>query len=239
MTDLQNILFLDIETVPQYATLDDAPETYRTLWSEKAANLARDEEDTPESLFERAGIYAEFGRIVCISVGHLNERNGQRELRIKSYYGHDEEELLEDFANLLNQHFNTDQHYLCGHNGKEFDFPYIARRMLIHRIPLPRLLNVAGSKPWEVRHLDTMLLWKFGDFKNFTSLKVLAHVFNLPTPKEDIDGSQVYGVYWEDKDVNRITRYCQKDVVTLVQVYLALTQQATLQEKEINEPTIG
>lgn len=239
MTELQNILFLDIETVPQYSALDEAPEPYRMLWAEKAANLARAEEDTAESLFDRAGIYSEFGRIVCITVGHLNDRSGERELRIKSYYGHDEEELLEEFANLLNLHFNSEQHFLCGHNGKEFDFPYIARRMLIHGVALPNLLNVAGKKPWEVRHLDTMQLWRFGDYKSYTSLKVLAHVFNLPTPKNDIDGSQVAGVYWEEKNLERIVRYCQKDVITLTQVYLALTQQPILEEKEINEPAIG
>ena len=239
MTELQNILFLDIETVPQYATLEEAPTEYQALWTEKAGHLARDENDSALSLFPRAGIYAEFGRIVCISVGHLSERNGQRELRIKSFYGHDEEELLDEFANLLLQHFNSDHHYLCGHNGKEFDFPYIARRMLIHGIRLPKLLNVAGSKPWEVRHLDTMQLWKFGDFKNFTSLKTLAHVFNLPTPKDDIDGGQVYGVYWEEKNLERIVRYCQKDVSTLVQVYLSLTQQQVLKENEIKEQAVG
>lgn len=239
MIDLNQILFLDIETVPQYEDLDSSPEEYRKLWIEKAGHLARSEDDDPESLYQRAGIYAEYGKIVCISVGHINEKNGDRQLRIKSFYGDDESQILKEFGEMVTTHFNSDQHYLCGHNGKEFDFPYIARRMLINRIKLPRCLDMAGLKPWEVRHLDTMQHWKFGDFKSFTSLKTLAHVFGLPTPKADIDGSQVGAVYWQEKNLDRIARYCQRDVVTLVQVYLALNQIEILRDEEIQEQSIG
>lgn len=232
--NLNNILFLDIETVPQHPTMEKAPNDYQKLWSEKAQYLLREEDDTVESVFDRAGIYAEFGRIVCISVGYINERGSSRELRIKSFYGDDEKLLLQEFAQMLNKYFNTKDHLLCGHNGKEFDFPYIARRMLINGILIPQILDISGKKPWEVAHLDTMQMWKFGDYKNFTSLKLLAHVFGLPTPKDDIDGSQVAGVYWKDKDLERIVRYCEKDVITLVQVYLKLTQQPILKDSEIN-----
>ncbi|MEZ4721330.1 MAG: 3'-5' exonuclease [Flavobacteriales bacterium] len=232
--NLNNILFLDIETVPQHPTMKKAPDEYQKLWSEKAQYLLREEDDTVESVFDRAGIYAEFGRIVCISVGYINERGSGRELRIKSFYGDDEKILLQEFAEMLKKYFNSKDHLLCGHNGKEFDFPYIARRMLINGIAIPQILDISGKKPWEVAHLDTMQMWKFGDYKNFTSLKLLAHVFGLPTPKDDIDGSQVAGVYWKEKNLERIVRYCEKDVVTLVQVYLKLTQQPVLKESEIN-----
>jgi 3'-5' exonuclease len=152
---------------------------------------------------------------------------------VKSFASHDEVALLNDFAGLLNTYFNRPDHLLCGHNGKEFDFPYIARRMLIHGIMLPRILDIAGKKPWEVNHLDTMQMWKFGDYKSYTSLKLLAHVFGLPTPKDDIDGSQVGAVYWQEKDLNRIVRYCEKDVVTLAQVYLKMKQIPVLTDTEI------
>ncbi|HAW20428.1 MAG TPA: 3'-5' exonuclease, partial [Flavobacteriales bacterium] len=166
--DLSKILFLDIETIPQYKSFDDAPDAYQKLWGDKAKFLIREEEDTVESTYDRAGIYAEFGRIVCISVGIVGQKGMQRELRLKSFYGDDEKVLLQEFADLLMKHFNGPDHLLCGHNGKEFDFPYIARRMLINGVKVPRMLDTAGKKPWEVAHLDTMQMWKFGDFKNFT-----------------------------------------------------------------------
>ena len=231
---LSNILFLDIETVPQYPVFEKAEETYQKLWEDKAKFLIKSEEDTPASVFERAGIYAEFGKIVCISVGIINDRGPKRELRIKSYANEDEAALLKEFNTLLDKHFSGDEHLLCGHNGKEFDFPYIARRMLIHGVSLPRILDIAGKKPWEIKHLDTMQMWKFGDFKNFTSLKLLAHVFGLPTPKDDIDGSQVAGVFWEEKNLPRIVTYCEKDVVTLVQVFLRMNQMPMLTEEELD-----
>lgn len=232
--ELSNILFLDIETVPQYESFDRAEETYQKLWEDKAKFLLKDENDTVASVFERAGIYAEFGKIVCISVGIISVKGSDRELRIKSFASDNEEQLLKDFGGLLDRYFSGDQHLLCGHNGKEFDFPYIARRMLINGVSVPRILDTAGKKPWEVKHLDTMQMWKFGDYKHFTSLKLLAHVFGLPTPKDDIDGSQVAAVYYEEKNLDRIVRYCEKDVITLVQVFLKLSQIPTLAASEIN-----
>jgi len=232
--DLSKILFLDIETIPQYEDMKKSPEDFKKLWEEKAKLLARQEADNAESLFDRAGIYAEFGRIVCISVGFISHRGSLRELRIKSYYGDDEKILLDEFAALLNKHFNQPDHLLCAHNGKEFDYPYIARRMIITGVKVPRILDSAGKKPWEIQHLDTMQMWKFGDYKNFTSLKLLAHVFGLPTPKDDIDGSQVASVYWKEKNLERIVRYCEKDVVTLVQVYLRMIQEPILKQAEIS-----
>jgi DNA polymerase elongation subunit (family B) len=217
--DLSNIVFLDIETVsqlPDYGALDD---DWKALWDKKAKALSRNEE-TPESVYERAGIYAEFGKIICIGVGFLREFGSSHKLRVKTLAGDDENQLLNDFAKLLNTYYHGNQFMLCAHNGKEFDFPYLARRMMVHGIPLPALLDTAGKKPWEVSHLDTMELWKFGDYKNFTSLNLLAKIFGIPTPKDDIDGSQVGAVYWQDNDIQRIATYCSKDVITLARLLL-------------------
>ena len=228
---LENILFLDIETVPEspdYKTLD---ENSRDLWEQKS-KYQRKEEFTAEEFYERAGIWAEFGKIICISVGYFNIKSDLRHFRVRTFHG-DEVGILKDFKNLLIQHFSRPKHRLCAHNGKEFDFPYIARRMLIHGISLPYKLDLFGKKPWEVPHLDTMELWKFGDYKHYTSLKLLAHVLGIPSPKEDIDGSMVRKVYYEDKDLNRIIKYCEQDVITVAQIILKLRNEGLLTEDEI------
>ncbi|MCD6366318.1 MAG: 3'-5' exonuclease [Bacteroidales bacterium] len=217
--DLQKILFLDIETVPMVADYSELPERFKKLWDKKASYLVK-EDDTPESIFNRAGIYAEFGKIICISVGFISDQDDERELRLKSFAGDDEKQLLTEFSIMVRSYFNKPNSLLCGHNGKEFDFPYIARRMLIHGISIPEVLNMAGKKPWEVRHLDTMELWKFGDYKHFTSLDLLAAIFDIPSPKNDIDGSEVAGVYYVEKNLDRIVEYCEKDVKTLVNIFL-------------------
>ncbi len=219
-SNIEKILFLDIETVPANKSYLELEETTRKLWDTKCAYLGKGE-DTPESLYERAGIYAEFGKIVCISVGYIREKENGNELRLKSFFGHNEKELLTGFKDLLDNYYNTEEHLLCGHNGKEFDFPYIARRMLLNKIKLPSLLNIAGKKPWAVNHLDTMELWKFGDYKHYTSLNLLTHIFGIPTPKDDISGADVGRVYWEEKDVERIAMYCEKDVKATAQLFLA------------------
>ena len=213
--ELENVLFLDIETVPASADFDKLPDNFKKLWEKKAEQLRRfDPEQTPDQLYSRAGIYAEFGKIVCVSCGFENGK----EFRLKSFYGDDEKIMLEEFAEMLNKHYNTNRHLLCAHNGKEFDFPYLARRMLVNGISIPKILNLAGKKPWEIRHLDTMELWKFGDYKHYTSLELLTAIFDIPTPKDDIDGSQVGHVYWVEKDLDRIVTYCQKDVLTVAQL---------------------
>ena len=213
--DFSKILFLDIETVSHEKSYDDLSERMQHLWDKKANYLLKPGEETsPKDLYERAAIYAEFGKIICISVGFIN---GKR-LRLKSFYGHDEKTLLIDFANMLNQFYFNPEFMLCAHNGKEFDFPYIARRMMINQIEVPKILQVAGRKPWETNFIDTMELWKFGDYKNYTSLDLLCAVFDIPTPKDDINGSQVGQVYWEENDLERIKTYCQKDVVAIVQL---------------------
>ncbi len=171
----------------------------------------------------------EFAKIICISVGFLKEDT----FRVKSYFGDDEKQILKDFGKLLTTHFNTKDKMLCAHNGKEFDFPFICRRMLINGVKLPKALNIAGKRPWEINHLDTMELWKFGDYKSYTTLNLLASIFDIPTPKDDIDGSDVARVYWEEKDLKRIVTYCQKDVLTVAQVLLRFMNEPLIEDKNI------
>ena len=212
---LTDILFLDIETVPVVASFQELPDKFKMLWEKKAEQLKRNDDNlTADKLFEKAGIYAEFGKIVCISCGFETGK----EFRLKSFYGDDEEILLSEFANMLNKYYSDDKYLLCAHNGKEFDFPYLCRRMLVHGIILPDILNISGKKPWEIKHLDTMEMWKFGDYKHYTSLDLLAAIFGIDTPKDDIDGSMVGQIYWEEKDIERIAVYCQKDVLTIAQL---------------------
>ena len=227
-----NILFLDIETVPQFKTYNHLPEIFKKLWNKKANFLVK-ENETAFDVYPRAGIYAEFGKIVCISVGYLTSIGKDIQLRIKSFWGDDEIILLKQFSDLLNNHYNKSYHLLCAHNGKEFDFPYIARRMLINGIKLPAILQIAGKKPWDILHLDTLELWKFGDYKNYTSLELMATIFNIPTPKDDIDGSQVYGVYYEENNLKRIVEYCQKDVITLARLLLKFKGEEYIDDKQV------
>ncbi|MBN1414396.1 MAG: 3'-5' exonuclease [Bacteroidales bacterium] len=212
-----NVLFLDIETVPQYAALNDVPEPFKKLWDKKSSYF-RKENETAADVYQRAGIYAEFGKIICISTGMLGFRNKIPCFRIVSFAGDREEQILTDFTSLLQRVSQAREVLLCAHNGKEFDFPYIARRILVHGLELPDLLDTTGKKPWEIRHLDTMELWKFGDHKHYTSLELLAALFNIPSPKTDIDGSMIADVYYKDHDLPRIVEYCQRDVITIAQI---------------------
>ncbi|MFH0895366.1 MAG: ribonuclease H-like domain-containing protein [Bacteroidota bacterium] len=231
--NLENILFIDIETVPQYASYNEMSEPLKSLWVKKSEYLHRKEEETPESLYSRAGIYAEFGKVVCISVGSIKQSDRVKHLRIKSFYGEDEAEVLQQFNEMLFKFYNRPNYQLCAHNGKEFDFPYLSRRMLINRLRLPLLLNNAGKKPWEVNHLDTMDFWKFGDHKSFTSLELLAAVFGIPSPKEETDGSQVSRLYWEEKNMKQIVDYCHKDVATVVQIMMNFLGEPMIDESNI------
>ncbi|QED38367.1 3'-5' exonuclease [Antarcticibacterium arcticum] len=229
--NLEHILFLDIETVPEEKNFNDLTEEKKKLWEEKS-KYQRKEDFTPEEFYDRAGIWAEFGKIICISVGFFKFKNGVRTFRVTTFKGA-EEKILLDFSELLESHFYKPHHLLCAHNGKEFDFPYIARRCMIHNLPLPGKLDLFGKKPWEVPHLDTLELWKFGDYKHYTSLKLLTNVLGIPSPKEDIDGSEVRDVFYIDHGIGRIVNYCEKDVVAIAQVILKLRQESLLEESEI------
>ena len=227
-----NLLFLDIETVPQYSKWKEMPEKFQELWEAKSAYFRKDEETAAE-VYDRAGIYAEFGKIVCISVGMFSWQGSKQAFRMKSYAGHDEKQLLLDFAGMLRKFIAEGEKNLCAHNGKDFDFPYLARRMLINGVKLPAILDIAGKKPWEMKFLDTMEIWKFGEYKNFTSLNLLSALFDIPTPKDDIDGADVARVYYEDDDLSRIVTYCQKDVLALAQLILRWKGEALLSDEEI------
>jgi DNA polymerase elongation subunit (family B) len=238
-----NVLFLDIETVSDKPTYDDLNETFQELWRIKSKSVRRSAEEADDaeiaaSYKDRAAIFAEFGRIICISVGSLRreKESGKLTLRLTSFYGHDEKVLLEDFSRLIQQHYgDPNKHSLCGHNIREFDIPYICRRMVVHQLPFPAMLNLSGKKPWETKHLlDTMELWKFGDGKNYTSLKLLAAVLGFPSPKDDIDGSDVGRVYWEENDIERIATYCEKDVLATVQLFLRFRRAPLLEEGQVS-----
>jgi 3'-5' exonuclease len=215
----EDILFIDIETVPQTAQFDQLPEALQTFWDKKSVYFRKDDQ-TAADVYERAGIYAEFGKIICISAGIIINRGGNRSFRVKSFFGHDEKLLLTEFSKMLIAFASDASRNICGHNAKEFDFPYISRRMLINGLKIPPILDVAGKKPWEVKFLDTLDLWKFGDYKNYTSLALLTTIFDIPTPKDDIDGSQVAGVYYNEGNLERIAIYCEKDVLATAQLFL-------------------
>ena len=230
----EKILFLDIETVPQAYRFDQLDEKSKILFEAKNRFQISPDKSIEQIFEDRGGILAEFGKIVCISVGMLHEGSQGRSIRLKSFYHDDEETLLRQFKRLLDDHYNTQYHVLCGHNSKEFDTPYICRRMLINGIALPNILQIAGKKPWEINHIDTMELWKFGDYKSYTSLSLLCHVMGIPTPKDDISGADVARVYYEENDLERIMIYCEKDVVALIQLFLRLQGEPLVDEFQIS-----
>ena len=233
-SELRDILFIDIETVAATDTYQSLHERLKVQWSRKAGFLRRDEGMTDEDLFHhRAGIYAEFGKIICIVIGKLYENEaGELSIKTKALFDHDEAALLREFKVILDK-MDSANARLCAHNGKEFDFPYLCRRMIINNECIPDLLSISGKRPWEVNHLDTMELWRFGDYKSFTSLNLLAHALNIPTSKDDIDGSMVGMVYWKEKNLERIVHYCQKDVVTMAQIFLRLNREPLVSENNI------
>ena len=227
MISVNSILFLDIETVSQYRSYDELPDGWKELWARKAEGLLRNsrEELTIETVYERAAFFAEFGKIICISCGIMQGSGENKSMVVKSFFGDDERQLLREFCDMLGKWTPGSQKFLCAHNGKEFDFPYLCRRMIINNECIPALLSISGKKPWEMNLIDTLELWKFGEYKNFTSLNLLAHVLNIPTSKDDIDGSMVGTVYWNERNIQRIAHYCQKDVVTMAQIYLRLNRE--------------
>jgi hypothetical protein len=232
--DISKVLFLDIETVPQVWKWADLDERTQQLFSDKTRFEQERGEKSAEQVYqEKTGIFAEFGRIICIGVGTVRLEKDGPHLRVTTIHGDDEKDVLLRFCDLLNRHYNTDDHWLCGHNGREFDFPWIARRCIVRGIRLPRLLDIGGLKPWEVGHIDTMQLWKFGDHKSYTSLDLLTHILGIPSPKSDMKGGDVARVYYEERDLERIASYCRRDVVATVQLYLRLKGGALIPETHI------
>jgi DNA polymerase elongation subunit (family B) len=231
LQNIPQILFIDIETVSLAKNFDSLPEALQKHWKRKAETL--DKETEPSKLFsDRGAIYAEFGKVIVIGVGffHFVEGEQKMQFRCKAFSGDDEKEVLSAFAQFLQK---TRHQFLCAHNGKEFDFPYLCRRMVVQGIQLPSILDISGKKPWEVAHFDTLELWKFGDRKSYTSLDLMAAVLDVPGSKDDIDGSQVGAIYYNENDLNRIAVYCKKDVVTLAQVFLRLNGHQPLPANQI------
>lgn len=219
--NIEEVLFIDIETVPIAPDFNQLSENWQKLWEHKM-KFQITEDETADSLYERAGIYAEFGKIICISAGYIFQKKGEMFYRVKSFYDDDEKKLIANFFNALEKFTRAGKQKLCAHNGQEFDFPYIARRALVNGLKLPRILDIAGAKPWEVKDvlIDTLHLWKFGDYKHYTSLSLLCELFQIPTPKDDIDGSQVAHVYYVDDDIDRIIKYCEKDTLAVANLLL-------------------
>ena len=231
----EDILFLDIETVPATSSYTMLDQSFQALWEKKSRQF-RDEDLSAEEVYERAGIYAEFGKIICISVGLIKEKM-PFSFRIKSFYGDNERTILSEFSAMLNKFAKNREALLCAHNGKEFDYPYIARRMIINSMIIPDILDNAGRKPWEVKLLDTLDLWKFGDYKSYTSLDLLTTTLKIPSPKDDIDGSMVAGIYHNEHDIKRIAKYCEKDVLAVAQVLLRFMNLPKIEEDKIESVT--
>ena len=218
--DLSKVIFIDIETVPCIYHFSELDDRGKDLWNKKTRFIQEREGLSPAQTYEKAGIYSEFAKVACISIGLVVQKDGEQQVRLKSFAGTDEKVLLQEFIDLVESKFAMPGFMLCAHNGKEFDYPFLSRRMIINGLKLPNLLNIAGKKPWEITHLDTMELWKFGDYKHYTSLELLTYIFNIPTPKDDIDGSQVAAVFYEEGDIDRIIKYCEKDVIATIQLML-------------------
>lgn len=231
-----DIVFLDIETVPVKSSFDELDPESQALWDKKSSNF-RKEEQTAGDVYQRAGIYAEFGKIICISVGMLKDKNPYG-FRLKSFFGDNEKVLLSEFSAMITKFSKNREALLCAHNGKEFDYPFIARRMIINSMPIPVILDNAGKKPWEIKLLDTMDLWKFGDYKSYTSLELLSSILGFPYPKDDIDGSMVADIFWQEHDLKRIVTYCEKDVLAVARILLRFMNDAQIDINNIESVTI-
>ena len=237
---LKNLLIIDIETAATHQKFNQLPKTLQKHWERKAQFFRNEGELTPDELYQdRAAIYAEYGKVITIALGAFYQpKNQGLSLKVKSFAGHDEKELLNDFKHFLETKFDPETIRLCAHNGKEFDFPYLSRRMLINGLSLPYVLDNSGKKPWEVNFLDTMEMWKFGDRKNFTSLDLLTSIFEIPSSKSDLDGSMVNEVYYQEKNgLERIEKYCQQDVIATAQLFLKLNSLAIVEPQNIKTVT--
>jgi predicted PolB exonuclease-like 3'-5' exonuclease len=231
-----DIIFLDIETVPIVPSFGDLDPTMQALWEKKSTSFRKDDQKASD-VYQRAGIYSEFGKIICISVGMLKDKSPFG-FRLKSFFGEDEKTLLTEFSAMISKFSKNREALLCAHNGKEFDYPYIARRMIINGIKIPGILNNAGKKPWEIKLLDTMELWKFGDYKSYTSLELLSSILGFPSPKDDIDGSMVAEVFWIEHDLNRIVKYCEKDVLAVARILLKFISDSYISPDNIESVTL-
>tara|TARA_B100000902_G_scaffold398522_1_gene465578 strand:+ start:1782 stop:2501 length:720 start_codon:yes stop_codon:yes gene_type:complete len=231
--DINKVLFIDIETVPIVYNFDSLSKDMKDIWKKKMVFLKNDEITYSDLYRKKAGLMAEFSKVICVSVGHVLSKQSRDSIRIKSFYGDDEYKILSEVISLLNKTIENKKYNICAHNGKEFDFPFLSKRIIINGLKLPKILDISGKKPWEINHLDTMELWRFGDYKNYISLKLLSKLFNIPNPKEDIEGSQVSKIYYEEKDLERIKKYCEKDTLTVAQIMLKFQGKPIIKDDHI------
>jgi predicted PolB exonuclease-like 3'-5' exonuclease len=231
---LENLLLIDIETVPQHPSFEGLSNDWKQLWEEKTQRSLPDFTSAAEFYPQRAGVMAEFAKIVCISIGYFTKQGNVLQLRLKSFFGDDEKKLLQDFITTVNQMESKNNKWsFAGHNIKEFDIPFICRRLLINGLHVPAYLDFQNMKPWDTNMVDTFQYWRFGDYKNYTSLKLLAAALGVPSPKDDIDGSMVADVYWKEKNLQRIATYCQKDVVTTGNIILRFKNKELIKEDQV------
>ncbi len=232
----KNLLVIDIETASTFEEYEEMDDRMQYLWDKKASFIQNPEEVSSKELyFDKGAIYAEFGKVICISAGvFMKEEDQSLGFRIKSFALESEKETLSAFKSLVETKFDPKYLRMVAHNGKEFDFPYLCRRMLVNEIEIPEALDIREKKPWEINHFDTMELWKFGDRKNFTSLDLLAALFGVESSKSDIDGSEVNHVYYKEKNLERISKYCQRDVMVTAQVFLKLNGFQKIPEQNIH-----
>lgn len=225
---LSDLLIIDIETVPAEKTYDHLNQQWKALFTDKATKTVPFLENPAEIYQKRGGIWAEFGKIVCIGIGIFRWVDPVGwELDLFSFAGHEEVEILRNFAVFCEKQANNQPGFgFAGHNIREFDLPFIGRRMLINGVPLPISLQLQNKKPWELsHHFDTMAYWKFGDYKSYISLELLANVLGIDTPKQGISGADVQHLYYEQNNLPAIVAYCKKDVIAtarIIQRYLNL-----------------
>jgi uncharacterized protein YprB with RNaseH-like and TPR domain len=229
----ENLICIDIETVPAHPDFGSLPDELKELYLKKSERLKHENENEEEQYFNHAGIYAEFGKIICITLGLFKKEKGEYHIRIKSLCSDDEKKVLQDFAAILMKHPRRNRLQFCGHNIREFDIPFLCRRFLIHHLDLAEPMDISGRKPWDVNMVDTMQLWRFGDIKHFTSIKLLALILGIESPKNDIDGKDVGRVYWKEKNLQRIVEYCQRDVITVAQLVMRFKGLPLLQKEQI------
>ena len=231
---LHKLFIVDIETVPQSPDYTMLSNEWKGRWRQKIAKTIPESTTPEDSYRQRAGILAEFGKIVCISIGCFHENNGEQNFLIKSVYGDDEKTLLQSFIKAGDKFCKNKSGFaFAGHNIREFDIPYICRRLLINRLTLPHYLCLHDKKPWEVEMFDTLHWWKFGDHKNYITLDLLAGVMNVPTSKGDIDGSMVQDVYYKEKNIHRIVEYCQRDIEVVANLLLRFNNMPLLKRENI------
>jgi predicted PolB exonuclease-like 3'-5' exonuclease len=235
LIDIKNTLIIDIETVSSSESYHSLSDRLKTQWDRKATLIKNEDNLSPDELFfKRAGIYAEFGKIVCIAAGlFIKTKSGQLSLRVKAFGSKNEKKILAEFKELVDGKLDAENLILCAHNGKEFDFPYLCRRYLVNKLEIPIALQIAGKKPWEIRHIDTLEMWKFGDRRHYTSLDLLAAIFDIESSKSTIDGSMVNKVYYQDDDLDEIVEYCKQDVLVTANLYLRLNLMSVIPKENV------